>query len=169
MQERLDREQRQNHHRPQLDLLIAESRPRRDSEKHVNCKRNGQAIQNKYWCTGKDSNLRTPLGGADLQSAGFNHSPTCAKLPTIRPLHYPAALTDLRMFTEQRPISAMKRIRQIQAHLRQRVLSLHVGKFLMECVPGDPAALLPRLPCAKRPAFRKLFLELAKGFEPPTL
>jgi hypothetical protein len=35
----------------------------------------------KYWCTGKDSNLRTSLGGTDLQSVGFNHSPTCAKLP----------------------------------------------------------------------------------------
>ena len=32
------------------------------------------------WCTGKDSNLRTSLGGTDLQSVGFNHSPTCAKL-----------------------------------------------------------------------------------------
>src|ERR1700730_2656127 len=31
------------------------------------------------WCTGKDSNLRTSQGGADLQSAGFNHSPTCAE------------------------------------------------------------------------------------------
>src|SRR5690349_6561430 len=30
------------------------------------------------WCTGKDSNLRTSLGGTDLQSVGFNHSPTCA-------------------------------------------------------------------------------------------
>ena len=33
---------------------------------------------NKFWCTGKDSNLRTSLGGTDLQSVGFNHSPTCA-------------------------------------------------------------------------------------------
>ena len=32
-----------------------------------------------HWCTGKDSNLRTSLGGTDLQSVGFNHSPTCAK------------------------------------------------------------------------------------------
>ena len=30
------------------------------------------------WWTGKDSNLRTSLGGTDLQSVGFNHSPTCA-------------------------------------------------------------------------------------------
>ena len=28
------------------------------------------------WWTGKDSNLRSPQGAADLQSAGFNHSPT---------------------------------------------------------------------------------------------
>ena len=37
------------------------------------------------WCTGKDSNLRTSLGGTDLQSVGFNHSPTCAKTPILRP------------------------------------------------------------------------------------
>src|SRR5271154_2241806 len=36
---------------------------------------------NIIWCTGKDSNLRTSLGGTDLQSVGFNHSPTCAVLP----------------------------------------------------------------------------------------
>ena len=28
------------------------------------------------WWTGKDSNLRSPQGAADLQSAGINHSPT---------------------------------------------------------------------------------------------
>ena len=33
----------------------------------------------QLWCTGEDSNLRTSLGGTDLQSVGFNHSPTCAE------------------------------------------------------------------------------------------
>src|SRR5215472_18980656 len=28
------------------------------------------------WWTGKDSNLHSPQGAADLQSAGFSHSPT---------------------------------------------------------------------------------------------
>ena len=28
------------------------------------------------WWTGEDSNLRSPQGAADLQSAGFSHSPT---------------------------------------------------------------------------------------------
>jgi hypothetical protein len=30
----------------------------------------------RRWWTGKDSNLRSPQGAADLQSAGFSHSPT---------------------------------------------------------------------------------------------
>src|ERR1700721_360108 len=43
----------------------------------------------KFWCTGKDSNLRTSLGGTDLQSVGFNHSPTCAKkLRAMQPLRF---------------------------------------------------------------------------------
>src|SRR5204862_6227028 len=30
----------------------------------------------RTWWTGKDSNLRSPQGAADLQSAGFSHQPT---------------------------------------------------------------------------------------------
>ena len=41
------------------------------------------APANQNWCTGKDSNLRTSQGGTDLQSVGFNHSPTCAKTPAF--------------------------------------------------------------------------------------
>ena len=47
------------------------------------------------WCTGKDSNLRTSLGGTDLQSVGFNHSPTCAELRT----HFPDTLEHRTAFT----------------------------------------------------------------------
>jgi hypothetical protein len=32
--------------------------------------------KSESWWTGKDSNLRSPQGAADLQSAGFSHSPT---------------------------------------------------------------------------------------------
>src|SRR5437667_918128 len=41
-----------------------------------------ESVHSNEWCTGEDSNLRTSQGGADLQSAGFNHSPTCAETPT---------------------------------------------------------------------------------------
>jgi hypothetical protein len=35
-----------------------------------------QRVRDGIWWTGKDSNLRSPQGAADLQSAGFSHSPT---------------------------------------------------------------------------------------------
>jgi hypothetical protein len=36
----------------------------------------GPASRVGRWWTGEDSNLRSPQGAADLQSAGFSHSPT---------------------------------------------------------------------------------------------
>ena len=48
----------------------------------------------KRWWTGEDSNLRSPQGAADLQSAGFSHSPTRpANLPGKRPGNEFAART----------------------------------------------------------------------------
>ena len=41
--------------------------------------------QHQNWWTGKDSNLRNSQGVTDLQSVGFNHSPTCPDFPTSRP------------------------------------------------------------------------------------
>jgi hypothetical protein len=35
-----------------------------------------QIAAGENWWTGEDSNLRSPQGAADLQSAGFSHSPT---------------------------------------------------------------------------------------------
>jgi hypothetical protein len=42
----------------------------------------------RAWWTGKDSNLRSPQGAADLQSAGFSHSPTRPSLGTSGVTHY---------------------------------------------------------------------------------
>ena len=36
-----------------------------------------------FWCTGEDSNLRTSLGRADLQSAAINRSATCARFQPL--------------------------------------------------------------------------------------
>ena len=79
VQPRLDRKQRENRERHQPDPLIRERFVRQDAQNRKSHERYHQSLHNKSWCTGKDSNLRTPLGGADLQSAGFNHSPTCAE------------------------------------------------------------------------------------------
>jgi hypothetical protein len=75
----LDREQRQNRQRDRSNPRVADRHPRQDSQHCVGDQSYRKAIHDKSWCTGEDSNLRTSLGGTDLQSVGFNHSPTCAK------------------------------------------------------------------------------------------
>ncbi len=78
----LYREHRKNHQRQFPDPEIADRQPSQNPQHGVCDQSSGKAIHlcySDHWCTGKDSNLRTSLGGTDLQSVGFNHSPTCAK------------------------------------------------------------------------------------------
>ena len=43
-------------------------------------------VYETLWWTGKDSNLRNAQGVTDLQSVGFNHSPTRPdRAPTVLP------------------------------------------------------------------------------------
>ena len=110
------------------------------------------------WCTGEDSNLRTSLGGTDLQSVGFNHSPTCAQTfgrcsCTQLDLHKSAfakagkpriARKDCAKITTRRKTSDWSALEKPVAPLPSPPPN---GKFVSSC----------------------RFLELAKGFEPPTL
>src|ERR1700704_4073311 len=48
----------------------------RMTEFPVSCFNQFSAQRETWWWTGEDSNLRSPQGAADLQSAGFSHSPT---------------------------------------------------------------------------------------------
>jgi hypothetical protein len=83
----LEREQSKNQQCRPPDPEIAQRGKRQRTQNRVCDQRHCQATHKplprksptQYWCTGKDSNLRTSLGGTDLQSVGFNHSPTCAK------------------------------------------------------------------------------------------
>ena len=43
------------------------------------CRQRTNRWRAECWCTGVDSNHRTPQGRTDLQSVGFNRSPTCAR------------------------------------------------------------------------------------------
>ena len=95
MQPRLHRKQGQDRKRHHANPLVRNCRVRQQSENDERRKCNRQPTHwiprkltlgisaethaLKSWCTGKDSNLRTSLGGTDLQSVGFNHSPTCAE------------------------------------------------------------------------------------------
>src|SRR5580692_813131 len=74
--------------------------------------------QNLWW-TGKDSNLRNSQGVTDLQSVGFNHSPTCplgricpaANVTTEeRPQHdWPAGTSQAQPRVYQKPASGEMR------------------------------------------------------------
>ena len=82
---------------PKPDRPIQQTRPLRsvnaspDSSRRSRLRlRSRPQTASNSWCTGKDSNLRTSQGGTDLQSVGFNHSPTCAKMPSL-----PAPITQV--------------------------------------------------------------------------
>src|SRR3981081_2390122 len=135
-----------------------------------------------HWCTGKDSNLRTSLGGTDLQSVGFNHSPTCAetigrcsrRAPSGSHLHAERRRHSGQP-TEQNAVQSHLHFRkqssaifakqgnqesrtQNRAKITTRRKSSEWSAFGKTCC----AAIAPRLPEIR-------FLELAKGFEPLTL
>jgi hypothetical protein len=103
----LDCKHYKNRNRHQANPLIVDCCPSQDCQRDISHQRNCQSFLHKrlyerslahardfangfplhspplncpIWCTGEDSNLRTSQGGADLQSAGFNHSPTCAEM-----------------------------------------------------------------------------------------
>ena len=103
------------------------------------------AYDPRDWWTGEDSNLRSPQGAADLQSAGFSHSPT-------RPGKF---LRDYR--------ASPKRLHEI-SYIRCST------KHKTDSCPETPAR---RFCCSDSapphsPA-NFLLVELAEGIEPPTL
>ena len=100
------------------------------------------------WWTGEDSNLRSPQGAADLQSAGFSHSPT-------RPV---------KIFRDTTASRSCDRI--------DRTAVRGTSQCRKGSCPKTPAlALLSRgvssATLAKR--FPVLRTQLAEGVEPPTL
>src|SRR5258708_23082403 len=99
----------------------------------------------RVWWTGKDSNLRSPQGAADLQSAGFSHSPT-RPAKTLWDANHESPQLSLQQLTHM-PRNNTKRTRV------KRHQPVHF--------PGQ-VSLLPRSPI-------KFLLELAEGIEPPTL
>ena len=112
------------------------------------------------WCTGKDSNLRTSLGGTDLQSVGFNHSPTCAKTfgrcgrraPSGRP-RFPSAesfistdlcaaqISHLQFRQTGKPGSRKKTTAKITAR-REKIRMECLGKTCRATAPSAACRLL---------------------------
>ena len=78
MAPRSHRKQRHDRQRSETKSWIVQRRQCQDHEDGETAHRQPQPLHCKSWCTGEDSNLRSPLGAADLQSAAINHSATCA-------------------------------------------------------------------------------------------
>src|ERR1700722_11919826 len=114
-------------------------------------------LTESIWCTGKDSNLRTSQGGTDLQSVGFNHSPTCAKPPNhsalITSLTTRSTSHDLHPYAEDH--SARGTIPNTN-RMRAKILShanTTLGKIPYGVLLGKIcyAAALRKLPCVPEP------------------
>src|ERR1700751_2931 len=144
MQPRLHRKQGQDRKRHHADSLVGNCCVRQQSKNDERRKRNPQAVHSipriaslgtfsprishrNSWCTGKDSNLRTSLGGTDLQSVGFNHSPTCAETAqTSRSAPEQSVPTALYGVTHKRGMTCRLRYSDNQewrAHTRARKIT----------------------------------------------
>src|SRR5580658_1692859 len=107
-------------------------------------------LTESIWCTGKDSNLRTSLGGTDLQSVGFNHSPTCAKNPGRCGRCAPSStVQERRNRSTEKPADQsilLSQYRETKARAKKPRRSLHAGKFPNGVCLEKPAAPLPSPP-----------------------
>jgi hypothetical protein len=113
-----------------------------------------------HWCTGEDSNLRTSLGGTDLQSVGFNHSPTCAETframrpitrrPADRASHSQAIFKKPADKTQHKYLFFFtinfRKSGKPRSRPRHREDYNSPEKFRMECVLEKPVAPLLRSP-----------------------
>jgi hypothetical protein len=101
------------------------------------------------WWTGEDSNLRSPQGAADLQSAGFSHSPT-------RPNFFCRCRRLNRFNSLCRDVLA-RESEQRYPETQKGLVSRDTSPFIFPS----------RIRSASSP--RNFLVELAEGIEPPTL
>ena len=124
--------------------------------------RHNRVDSERAWWTGKDSNLRSPQGAADLQSAGFSHSPT-------RPSLVFRSFSLLQVYEKipetSEPGGTLNRVPnrfvqqqyQESAETQNGLVSKDTSPFnfnVRNCFAPFPA---------------ELAVELAEGIEPPTL
>jgi hypothetical protein len=167
-------EQPKNHQGSSSKLRIADRRPGQNPKNDVSDEGGYKAIHVDHWCTGKDSNLRTSLGGTDLQSVGFNHSPTCAKslgrCSRCAPADYhlqahgtPARPDQRSNLSLQFRKTGKPRLAQETAKITARRKSTEWSALEKPVAPLTESAVRRKIRSCCRS------LELAKGFEPPTL
>ena len=164
----LQREHCQDRQRGEAQFRIAQSRPRQRPQNHEGGQRHVETIHFKSLVHREGFEPSYLRGGADLQSAGFNHSPTCAELQNSSALPAcPAFLADMHA-TEDRSGGLFDLMPSKVTNRKAREYASHanttLGKFPYG-VPLEKSVKPPRrISCLPEP-----MLELAKGFEPLTL
>jgi hypothetical protein len=103
-----------------------------------------QIAAGENWWTGEDSNLRSPQGAADLQSAGFSHSPT-------------------------RPRNSFERLTACLENSCQQNSASRERKHKTDSCQKTPARRFRYRGFAPPHSPAKILVELAEGIEPPTL
>src|SRR5271156_6209113 len=118
------------------------------------------------WWTGEDSNLRSPQGAADLQSAGFSHSPTRPGKIIRDAQPHPANLGGTPVAHSLPPLlpaaTPYRSARRSGVELRSRRNTNRTR------VKGPPAVHFFWQDCSPSPPCPTP-VELAEGIEPPTL
>ena len=194
-----NREHRQNRQRRKSKLRLAQRCPRQRCQHRVRTQSHVKLIHEpNFWCTGEDSNLRSSQGAADLQSAAINHSATCAHFehPNQRPsatlravrrhlfgarstehslsfnsLESRIAEARRSLFCYQRTLNAKLRN---SGKTRQQPRSNFRAPYIWEAAtgfssPGELRVSFGLLLLRLAARSKVPILELAKGFEPPTL
>ena len=188
----LDCKHCKNRNRHQANPLIVDCCPSQDCQRDVSHQRDCQLFLHKrlyerslaharhlasgfplhspplngpIWCTGEDSNLRTSQGGADLQSAGFNHSPTCAEMLLSRSPLFRQPSPGLQLALGGVCACSKSPLERRSAQLLVRSKSPQLEKLPY----GVPLESCQCHRAAQTSCVRKPILELAKGLEPLTL
>src|SRR5271165_4968667 len=162
-----DGKHRQHRQGRQPEFLIVDRNQRQNHQHGERTQGHPELLHSESWCTGEDSNLRSPLGAADLQSAAINHSATCAR-PAEQNAWPGIANPTIQRAIRQAPGSSSGRSPQPprDATSARNWFSEAAAGFssLGElCVPAWLASV-----ATPRGALKASILELAKGFEPPT-
>src|SRR5215471_1920774 len=119
----------------------------------------------KLWCTGEDSNLRSSLGAADLQSAAINHSATCAAQNRFFFL-----FAEFKLQPATTGTLTPRANRQCARTYFRTQRSVGYGKVFVGLRSGGKSSCaVSATPEARQlhAAGTPFYLELAKGLEPP--
>src|SRR5207237_9962369 len=115
-----------------------------------------------HWCTGEDSNLRSSGERQIYSLLPLTTRPPVQKRRTqVQPSFLSGRAARSRPQGSTLLWPGQRRKSELRASILPHEIHCTSEEFLMECVPGDPAAVLPRL--RNCPVFRKTISGAGEG------